>query len=62
MGETMSQFVVGKRVTVGAAVKGALAAYAAYKPEHASVAIAIAIPITFVAQVLIARYGGITTK
>lgn len=53
--------VVGKRVTVGAAVKGLLAALAAVWPDHAATMIALAIPITFAVQVWVGYKWGITT-
>lgn len=57
----VNNVVIGKRVTVGAAVKGLLAAVAYYWPEHATPIIALAIPLTFALQVYVAHKWGITT-
>lgn len=53
--------IIGKRVPLGAAINGVAVIFAAIFPDHAVAIMATAIPITFVAQVLIARYGGVTT-
>ena len=57
-GET--QIVIGKRVTIGAAINGIATAVAAYFPEHAVAIMATAIPLTFLIQVVVAHYGGVT--
>ena len=56
VGET----VIGKRVTIGAAINSVAAVAAHFLPDHAPAIVAAAVPITFVSQVLIAKYGGIT--
>ena len=54
-------FVTGKRVKIGAAITSTAAVLAFYFPNHAPAIVAAAVPITFVAQVLIAKYFGITS-
>lgn len=56
----LGDVVIGKRVTVGAAINSVAATLAHYYPEHAPAIVSVAVPLTFVAQILIARYGGIT--
>lgn len=56
----MSDVVIGKRVTVGAVFTSIAGILSHFWPEHASVFVAAAVPITFVSQVLIAKYGGVT--
>ena len=53
--------IIGKRVTVGAAINSIAAAIAHFFPEHAVAIVSVAVPVTFIVQVLIARYGGITS-
>lgn len=57
-----TQLVIGKRVTVGAAINSVGAVFAHFYPEHAPAIISACVPITFIAQVIIANYLGITTK
>jgi len=57
----MNNIVIGKRVTIGAAINSTAAVLAALFPEKASAIVAAAVPVTFLAQVLIAKYFGITT-
>ena len=56
------QVVIGKRVTVGAAINGVGAVFAHIYPEHAPAIISACVPITFIVQVAIAHYHGVTTK
>ena len=53
--------IIGKRVTVGAAINGTAAAIAHFFPDQAVAIISTAVPVTLIAQVLIARYAGVTT-
>ena len=53
--------IIGKRVTVGAAINSIAAVFAHFYPQHAPAIVSVAVPVTFIAQVLIAKYGGITT-
>lgn len=56
----INHIVIGKRVTAGAAINSIAAVFAHFYPQHAPAIVAAAVPITFVAQVMIARYGGVT--
>ena len=58
----MNKIVIGKRVQVGAVLTSVAGILSHFWPEHAPAFIAAAVPITFIAQVLIAKYGGVTTK
>lgn len=53
--------IIGKRVTVGAAINGTAAAIAQFFPDQATAIIALAVPVTLITQLLIARYAGVTT-
>ena len=52
--------IIGKRVTVGAAILGVANALVHFYPEQAGAILAIATPVIFVVQLFIARYAGIT--
>lgn len=54
------QIIIGKRVSVGAAILGIANAIAYYLPEHAPAILALATPITLIAQVWIANQYGAT--
>lgn len=54
------EIIVGKRVTVGAAIMGIASGLAHLYPDYAPAIISWATPVVFVTQILIARYGGIT--
>lgn len=58
----LGNIVIGKRVTLGAAISGVAAVIAYAHPEHAPAILAGIVPITFALQVLIAHYMGITTE
>lgn len=60
IGET--QVVIGKRVTIGAAVGSIATVLADLFPEYATAIVGGATAVTFFAQLLIANYMGITTK
>ena len=53
--------IIGKRITVGAAIGSVAAALAHFYPQNAPAIISLAVPVTFFIQILIARYGGVTT-
>jgi len=52
--------IIGKRVTFGAAITSVAAVFAHIFPEQAPAIISAAVPVTFVGQILIVRYFGIT--
>jgi len=52
--------IIGKRVTVGAAILGVANALVHFFPEQAPAILAIATPTIFMVQLAIARYSGIT--
>lgn len=56
----INSVVIGKRVTIGAAILGAANALAFFYPEKAPAILAIVTPTTLVVQVLVARHLGIT--
>jgi hypothetical protein len=52
--------IIGKRVTVGAAINSLAAVFAHVWPEHAPAIVAGAVPITFIAQVVVVNKLGVT--
>ena len=60
IGET--QVIIGKRVTIGAAVGSIATVLAELFPEFATAIIGGATAVTFVVQLLVAHKLGITTK
>ena len=56
----VNSVVIGKRVTVGAAILGIANALVHFYPEQAPAILAVATPTIFVIQLLIAKYGTIT--
>jgi hypothetical protein len=52
--------IIGKRVTVGAAINSVASVFAFIFPEYAPAIIAAAVPLTLVTQVIIANYYGVT--
>lgn len=52
--------IIGKRVTVGVAIGSIATIFANLYPEYAGSFVAGATAVTFITQILIARYGGIT--
>ena len=52
--------VIGKRVTVGAAILGIANAIVYFYPDQAPAILAIATPTIFIVQLLISRFGSIT--
>ena len=59
VGETT--VIIGKRIPIGAAI-GSLATMFSYlHPQYASAIIAAAVPLTFIAQVIIVNFLGVTS-
>jgi hypothetical protein len=56
----MPPIIIGKRVTVGAAILGVANAIAFFYPEHAPAILAIATPVIFVVQLAVVQYFGVT--
>lgn len=54
--------IVGKRVTVGALVGSITAIMAHFVPQHAPAFMAASVPITMIAQIIIANWLGVTTN
>jgi len=54
--------IIGKRVTVGAAILGIANALVHFYPDHAAAILAIATPTIFVVQLAIVKYFGITSE
>ena len=57
-----TQIVVGKRVSVGAAILSTATGIAHFFPEHAPAIIAFATPLILIVQVLIGHFASITTR
>ena len=57
----INSVIIGKRVTIGAVVGSISTIFANIYPEYAGSFVAGATVVTFIAQVLIARYAGVTT-
>ena len=60
--QPMDNIIIGKRVKVGAAITSTCGIFAFFYPEYAAAFTGAAVPLTLVAQVLIAKYWGVTTK
>lgn len=58
----MKNMVIGKRITVGAAINSVAAILAHVYPDHAAAFISAAVPITFIAQIFVVNKFGITQK
>jgi len=54
--------VIGKRTTVGAAITSTALVLGKFWPEYLDTFVEASIPITFIVQVLVARYLGVTTS
>lgn len=52
--------VVGKRITVGAAINSVASIFAFILPDYAPAIVAAAVPLTFLIQVIIVNRYGIT--
>ena len=60
--ESGPPIIVGKRVTIGAAILGVANAIAHFYPEQAPAILAIVMPLTFVVQLLVVNYFGVTSN
>lgn len=56
----MNNIIIGKRVSIGAAITSTAGVLAHFYPEHAPAFIAASVPVTFAVQVFIANYFGVT--
>ena len=56
----MNNIVIGKRIPLGAAIQGVATALAAIYKEHSVAIMAVAIPVTMIAQVVWVNHFGIT--
>lgn len=57
----INNVVIGKRVTVGAAITSTAAALTHIWPEHGPLFVSMAVPITLVVQIWIANKFGVTS-
>ena len=57
----INNVVIGKRVTIGAAISSTAAVLAHIWPDHAPAIVAGAVPVTFAIQVFVANRFGITS-
>lgn len=58
----MNDLIIGKRITIGAAITSLATAIGNMFPEHATIIVGFSVPITFAVQVWIANKFGVTTK
>ncbi len=58
----MNNIIIGKRTTVGAAITSLAGVFAHFFPEDAAAIIGLAVPLTFITQIVIAKVWGVTTK
>ena len=56
----MDGVIVGKRVKVGAAITSMALVFGKFWPEYLDVFVAAGIPTTFVVQLIIVKYWGVT--
>ena len=54
--------IIGKRVTIGAAINSIASIFAFLFPERAPAIVAAAVPLTFLVQVFIANRYGVTQQ
>lgn len=54
--------IIGKRVTVGALITSIAGIFTHFYPYHAPAIVAATVPITMVAQIIIANWIGVTTS
>ena len=59
--KTDSGIIIGKRVSVGAAIGGIAAVFGNIFPEYAPAILSGVVAVTFFAQLLIVHYTGVTT-
>ena len=57
-----TQIIIGKRITIGAAIAGVSEAIQYIFPEYAPAIGSLTIPVIFTVQILVAHKFGITTK
>lgn len=53
-------FVIGKRVTLGAAILGVANGLAAIFPEHSQAILGFVTPVVFIAQIYVVNKYGVT--
>jgi len=58
----MSNIVIGKRTTIGAAITSTAGVFSHFFPEHGAAFIGAAVPITFMVQVWVANAFGVTNS
>ena len=58
--ESGPPFVIGKRITLGAAILGVANALVHFYPDQAPAILAIVTPIVFVVQLVVANVWGVT--
>ena len=58
----MGTIVIGKRITVGAAITSLAGVFAHFFPEDAAAIIGLAVPLIFITQIVIVKVWGVTTK
>ena len=60
--EGQAPIIIGKRVPVGAAIGSLATVFASIFPEHATAIIGSTTVITFIAQIIIANWIGVTSE
>ena len=58
----MGPTVIGKRISVGAALTSTALVLGKIWPEHLEVFVAASVPLTFVIQIIIVKFFGVTTS
>jgi hypothetical protein len=56
----MNKVIIGKRVSLGAAITSAAIAIAEFFPDHSTAILSLSVPITFFAQTWVATKYGVT--
>lgn len=56
-----NEIIIGKRVTIGAVITSIAAFFAHFDPENAAAYVSIAVPVTFVVQIVVANWVGVTS-
>ena len=59
--ENAQPVIIGKRITIGAAINSAIAALVHFYPAHAEALVSLGVPVVFLLQVWIAHRGGVTS-
>ncbi len=54
--------VIGKRIPIGSAIQSIGTVIASFFPEKAVAIMAATVPVTFIAQVIVVNFFGVTTK